>query len=131
MSEWVQGRRLTPHTYSTYEDPPTRFRYSGKRLYFPDLHSLHPMILFVMDGVLCRKARKLVWRVYIMHGNGQDVMTTHQILTGLRKSFFESPMSNMIYRSVPVQPNGLTSLIDCRRHAVDYQSHIIEVDYIH
>jgi hypothetical protein len=52
MSKWVQ-ERLTPHPYSTYEDP--RLLVRQKALLFLELTTLHTRILFIMDGTFCCK----------------------------------------------------------------------------
>jgi pimeloyl-ACP methyl ester carboxylesterase len=74
MSEWVQ-ERLTPHPYSTYEDPPA----SGN----PESDSIPRSYIHCILGPLspwmepfARRARKLEWNVHTMAA-GHDVMITH------------------------------------------------------
>jgi hypothetical protein len=75
MSKWVQ-ERLTPHPYSTYEDPPpasgTPESASIRRTY---IHcTLGPFSSWLQP--FAAKARKLKWNVYTM-ATGHDVMITH------------------------------------------------------
>jgi hypothetical protein len=75
MSEWVQ-QRLTPHPYSTYQDPPassgTLQSDSIPRTY---IHcTLGPLSLWMKP--FAARARKLKWNVHTMAA-GHDVMITH------------------------------------------------------
>jgi hypothetical protein len=74
MSKWVQ-ERLTPHPYSTYEDPPP----SGT----PESASIPRTYVHCTVGPFtswtepfAARARKLGWNVYTM-ATGHDVMLTH------------------------------------------------------
>jgi pimeloyl-ACP methyl ester carboxylesterase len=74
MSDWVQ-ERLTPHPYSTYEDPPT----SGT----PESASIPRIYIHCTQGPLsswmepfAARARKFGWNVHAM-AKGHMVMITH------------------------------------------------------
>ncbi len=74
MSQWVQ-ERLTPHPYSTYEDPPpsgTSESASVPRTY---IHcTLEPFARWTEP--FASRARKLGWNLYTIAA-GHDVMITH------------------------------------------------------
>jgi pimeloyl-ACP methyl ester carboxylesterase len=78
ISQWVQ-ERLTPHPYSTYEDPPPTpddavLTASIPRTY---IHcTLGPLSSWMEP--FAAKARKLKWDVYTMKA-GHDVMITHPL----------------------------------------------------
>ena len=75
MSKWVQ-ERLTPHPYSTYEDPPasssTPESASIPRTY---IHCTLGPLSSWMEPFAAR-AHKLKWNVHSMAWN-HDVMITH------------------------------------------------------
>jgi pimeloyl-ACP methyl ester carboxylesterase len=75
MSQWVQ-ERLTPHPYSTYEDPPPAPD-NPQSAYIPRTYihcRLGPLSSW-MDPFATR-ARELRWNVYTIEA-GHDVMITH------------------------------------------------------
>ena len=74
MSKWVQ-ERLTPHPYSTYEDPPassTPKSASIPRTYI--LCTLGPLSSWMEP--FAARARKLKWNVHTMAAS-HEVMITH------------------------------------------------------
>ena len=75
LSEWVQ-ERLTPHPYSTYEDPPASSS-TTQSAYIPRTYihcTLGPLSLWMEP--FAARARKLKWNVHTMAA-GHDVMITH------------------------------------------------------
>ena len=76
MSQWVQ-ERLTPHPYSTYEDPPPTPDDPAQSASIPRTYiycTLGPLSSWMEP--FAAKARKLKWDVHTMEA-GHDVMITH------------------------------------------------------
>ena len=76
MSQWVQ-ERLTPHPYSTYEDPPPTPDDPAQSASIPRTYihcTLGPLSSWMEP--FAARARKLKWDVYSMDF-GHDVMITH------------------------------------------------------
>jgi pimeloyl-ACP methyl ester carboxylesterase len=75
MSEWVQ-ERLTPHPYSTYEDPPPAFSGTSESDSIPRtyIHCTVGPLASWMEPFAAR-ARKLKWNVHTM-ARCHDVMIT-------------------------------------------------------
>jgi hypothetical protein len=76
MSQWVQ-ERLTPHPYSTYEDPPPTPDNPAQSASIPKTYihcTLGPLSSWMEP--FAARARKLKWEVYAME-LGHDVMITH------------------------------------------------------
>jgi pimeloyl-ACP methyl ester carboxylesterase len=74
MSEWVQ-ERLTPHPYSTYEDPPASGTPESTSIPRTYIHCTIGYFSSWMEPFAAR-ARKLGWNVYTMAA-GHGVMITH------------------------------------------------------
>jgi pimeloyl-ACP methyl ester carboxylesterase len=74
ISEWVQ-ERLTPHPYSTYEDPPNASTSESASIPRSYIHCTLGPLSSWMEPFAAR-ARKLQWNVYTML-TGHDVMITH------------------------------------------------------
>ena len=76
MSKWVQ-ERLTPHPYSTYEDPPPASAIPESDSSIPRtyIHCTLGHFSSWMEPFAAR-ARRLNWNVYTME-TGHDVMITH------------------------------------------------------
>jgi pimeloyl-ACP methyl ester carboxylesterase len=74
MSEWVQ-ERLTPHPYSTYEDPPASGTPKSASIQRNYIHCIMGPISSWMEPFAAR-ARKLKWNVHIMN-DAHDVMITN------------------------------------------------------
>jgi pimeloyl-ACP methyl ester carboxylesterase len=74
MSEWVQ-ERLTPHPYSTYEDPPASGTSESASIPRTYIHCTIGPFSSWMEPFAAR-ARKLKWNVYTMAA-GHGVMITH------------------------------------------------------
>ncbi|HEV3432418.1 MAG TPA: alpha/beta fold hydrolase [Nitrososphaera sp.] len=74
MSDWVQ-ERLTPHPYSTYEDPPASGTPESASIPRTYIHCTLGPLSSWMEPFAAR-ARKLGWSVYIM-AEGHAVMITH------------------------------------------------------
>jgi pimeloyl-ACP methyl ester carboxylesterase len=73
LSEWVQ-ERLTPHPYSTYEDPPAPATPESAALPRTYVHcTLGPFATWTAPFVV--RARKFGWAVYTLAA-GHDVMIT-------------------------------------------------------
>lgn len=76
MSEWIQ-ERLTPHPYSTYEDPPPTPDNPPRSASIPRTYihcTLGPLSSWFEP--FAARARKLGWNVHTM-AVGHDVMITH------------------------------------------------------
>ena len=74
MSKWVQ-ERLTPHPYSTYEDPPAFSTPESASIPRTYIHcTLGPLSTWMEPFAV--RARKLEWNVHTMAWN-HDVMITH------------------------------------------------------
>jgi len=74
MSQWVQ-ERLTPHPYSTYEDPPASSTPESASVPRTYVHcTLGPFASWMEPFAV--RARKLGWNVQTMAA-GHDVMITH------------------------------------------------------
>ena len=76
MSQWVQ-ERLTPHPYSTYEDPPPTPDDPAQSASIPRTYihcALGPLSSWMEP--FAARTRKLKWDVYTMK-HGHDVMITH------------------------------------------------------
>jgi pimeloyl-ACP methyl ester carboxylesterase len=76
MSQWVQ-ERLTPHPYSTYEDPPPVPDDPAKTASIPSTYvhcTIGPFSSWMQP--FTERARKLKWDVHTMEA-GHDVMITH------------------------------------------------------
>lgn len=74
MSEWVQ-ERLTPHPYSTYEDPPPAGTPESASIPRAYIHCTHPPLASWSEPFAAR-ARKLGWNVQTMAAP-HDVMITN------------------------------------------------------
>ena len=74
MSEWVQ-ERLTPHPYSTYEDPPASSTQESDSIPRTYLHCTVGPLTPWMEPFAAR-ARELKWNVHTITV-GHDVMITH------------------------------------------------------
>ena len=74
MSDWVQAR-LTPHPYSTYEDPPASGMPESASIPRTFIHCTVGHFSSWMEPFAAR-ARKLGWSVYTM-AEGIAVMITH------------------------------------------------------
>jgi pimeloyl-ACP methyl ester carboxylesterase len=74
MSKWVQ-ERLTPHPYSTYEDPPASGTPESASIPRTYIHCTLGPLSSWMEPFAAR-ARKLGWNVHTMSA-GHDVMITH------------------------------------------------------
>jgi pimeloyl-ACP methyl ester carboxylesterase len=74
MSKWVQ-ERLTPHPYSTYEDPPASGSLQSASIPRTYIHCTFGPLSSWMEPFAVR-ARKLKWNVHTMAA-GHDVMITH------------------------------------------------------
>jgi pimeloyl-ACP methyl ester carboxylesterase len=74
MSQWVQ-ERLTPHPYSTYEDPPASGTPESASIPRTYIHCTLGYFSSWMEPFAAR-ARKLGWNVYTMAA-GHGVMITH------------------------------------------------------
>jgi pimeloyl-ACP methyl ester carboxylesterase len=74
MSEWVQ-ERLTPHPYSTYEDPPASGTPESESIPRTYIHCTLGPLSSWMESFATR-ARKLKWNVHIMN-DAHDVMITN------------------------------------------------------
>ena len=74
MSKWVQ-ERLTPHPYSTYEDPPASGTPESASIPRTYIHCTIGPLSSWMEPFVAR-ARKLGWNVYAM-AKGHMVMITH------------------------------------------------------
>ena len=74
MSKWVQ-ERLTPHPYSTYEDPPTSSTPESASIPRTYIHCTLGPLSSWMEPFAAR-AHKLKWNVHTMAWN-HDVMITH------------------------------------------------------
>jgi pimeloyl-ACP methyl ester carboxylesterase len=75
MSKWVQ-ERLTPHPYSTYEDPPASGSLQSASIPRTYIHCTFGPLSSWMEPFAAR-ARKLKWNVHTMAA-GHDVKITHQ-----------------------------------------------------
>ena len=74
LSEWVQ-ERLTPHPYSTYEDPPPSGTPQSSSIPRTYIHCTLGSLSSWMEPFAAR-ARKLKWNVHTM-AVGHEVMITH------------------------------------------------------
>jgi pimeloyl-ACP methyl ester carboxylesterase len=74
MSKWVQ-ERLTPHPYSTYEDPPASGTPESASIPRTYIHCTVGPLSSWMEPFAAR-ARKLKWNVHTM-AVGHEVMITH------------------------------------------------------
>lgn len=74
MSKWVQ-ERLTPHPYSTYEDPPASGTPESASIPRTYIHCTLGPFSSWMEPFAAR-ARKLEWNVHTM-ATGHDIMITH------------------------------------------------------
>ena len=74
MSKWVQ-ERLTPHPYSTYEDPPASGTPESASIPRTYIHCTIGPLSSWMEPFAAR-ARKLKWNVHTM-AVGHEVMITH------------------------------------------------------
>ena len=74
MSDWVQ-ERLTPHPYSTYEDPPASSTPESASIPRTYIHCTMGPLSSWMEPFAAR-ARKLGWNVHAM-ARGHMVMITH------------------------------------------------------
>lgn len=74
MSKWVQ-ERLTPHPYSTYEDPPASGTSESASIPRTYIHCTLGPLSSWMEPFAAR-ARKLGWNVYAL-AEGHGVMITH------------------------------------------------------
>jgi pimeloyl-ACP methyl ester carboxylesterase len=74
MSQWVQ-ERLTPHPYSTYEDPPPSGTSESASIPRTYIHCTQGPFSSWMEPFAAR-ARRLKWNTYTMAA-GHDVMITH------------------------------------------------------
>lgn len=74
MSKWVE-ERLTPHPYSTYEDPPPSSTLESASIPRTYIHCTLGPLSSWMEPFAAR-ARKLKWNVHTMAWN-HDVMVTH------------------------------------------------------
>ena len=74
MSQWVQ-ERLTPHPYSTYEDPPAFGTPQSASIPRTYIHCTVGPLSSWMEPFAAR-ARKLEWNVHTMAA-GHEVMITH------------------------------------------------------
>ena len=74
MSKWVQDR-LTPHPYSTYEDPPASGTTESTSIPRTYIHCTQGPLSSWMEPFAVR-ARKLGWNVHTLT-SGHDVMITH------------------------------------------------------
>jgi pimeloyl-ACP methyl ester carboxylesterase len=74
MSKWVQ-ERLTPHPYSTYEDPPASGSLQSASIPRTYIHCTFGPLSSWMEPFAAR-ARKLKWNVHTIAA-GHDVMITH------------------------------------------------------
>ena len=74
MSEWVH-ERLTPHPYSTYEDPPSHGTPESASIHRTYIHcTLGPLSSWMEP--FAERTRKLGWNLHTMSA-GHDVMITH------------------------------------------------------
>jgi pimeloyl-ACP methyl ester carboxylesterase len=74
MSQWVQ-ERLTPHPYSTYEDPPASGTPQSASIPRTYIHcTVGPLSSWIEP--FAARARKLKWNVHTMVA-GHEVMITH------------------------------------------------------
>ncbi|MDQ4017361.1 MAG: alpha/beta hydrolase [Thermoproteota archaeon] len=74
MSEWVQ-ERLTPHPYSTYEDPPPHGTPESASIPRTYIHcTLGPLSSWMEP--FAERTRKLGWNLHTMSA-GHDAMITH------------------------------------------------------
>jgi hypothetical protein len=74
MSEWVQ-ERLTPHPYSTYEDPPASGTAESASIPRTYIHCTIGPLSSWMEPFAAR-AHKLGWNVHAM-AKGHEIMITH------------------------------------------------------
>jgi hypothetical protein len=74
MSEWVQERLLTPHPYSTYEDPPAPSTPESPSIPRTYIHCTLGPLSSWMEPFAAR-ARKPKWNVHAMAWN-HDMMIT-------------------------------------------------------